>query len=697
MRIGAYEVTGELGRGGMGTVYRVRARDGREAALKLLRGVDRVAFARFDRERRLLASLGEEQGFVGLLDAGTAPEGAWLLMPLVSGGTLRARLEAGPLGVEETVALGIELARSLGAAHERGIVHRDVKPENVLFTAEGRPLLSDLGLAKHFDRLAGGASQSVSLTKDGAFKGTAGYAAPEQLEDAARAGPPADVFALGAVLHECLAGSPAFPGENLVEMMARVTAGTREPIGRKDVPAWLEAALRRALERDPRARFSSGTALARALSERAAKEPARRRLAPLVVAGTIGIAAVAAFAIRGDPAKKAEELVALAEEKARGADDQAAIGLLSRAIELDPERAAAWMERGRARANLRDWTAARADVNRAIALDPALARAWGIRGRVCLELGDLDGAIADETRAIELDPRKPATFWMTRGLVRERKGDKEGAIADETRAIELDPGLASAWLCRGLVRAERGDWDGAIADETKAVELDPRLSTGWLNRGWARGRKGDWDGQLADSTRVVELEPSNPTGWRNRGWARFQKGDWEGAIADATRAIELDPKQGIVWSNRGLARARKGDREGAIADATRAIELDPGIADSWRNRGDVRAQGGDLAGAIADLTRSLELDPSASSAWINRGVAHAQAGDYDEAIFDLSHGIELDPGFAPAWANRGVARANKGDTAGGIADLEHALELDPTGPSSDQFRKFLAQAKGRAR
>ena len=695
VRIGPYEVLGELGRGGMGVVYRVRGTRG-EAALKLLRGVDRVAFARFDRERRLLASLAEEQGFVGLLDAGTIPEGAWLLMPLVSGGTLRARLEAGALGVEETIALGIELARSLGAAHERGIVHRDVKPENVLFTAAGKPLLSDLGLAKHFDRLAGGASQSVSLTKDGTFKGTAGYAAPEQLEDAARAAPPADVFALGAVLHECLAGRPAFPGENLVEMMARVTAGTPEPIGRKDVPAWLEAVVRRALERDPRARFSSGTALASALGEGGAKEPSRRRLAPLVVAGAIAVILAVAAVLHGDGAKKARELADEGEAKAKGEDDAGAIVLFSRAIERDPGLARAWLERGRAHANMQEWVAAAADEDRAIELDPALARAWGIRARARLESGDLDRAIADETKAIALDPTV-ATFWVTRGLARDRRGDGRGALADETKGIELDPRVASAWLCRGKIRGAAGDLDGAIADETKAVELDPKLAAGWLNRGWAHGKKGDWEGQLADSAKAVELDPANPVAWRNRGWARFMKGDFDGAIDDATRAIGLDPRVGYAWSNRAMARGRKGDAEGAIEDASRAVELDPRIAEAWRVRGDMRAQRQDLGGAIADLGRAIELDPSASSAWVNRGVANAQSGNYDAAIVDLSKAIELDPSFAPAWANRGVSRANKGDTAGGVADLEHALELDPTGPSSAQFRRFLEQARARAR
>jgi serine/threonine protein kinase len=265
MKIGPYEVLGELGRGGLGIVYRVRTPDGSEAALKVLQRVDPERLARFERERRLLASLGEEEGFVGLLDSGVSAETAWLVMPYVPGGTLRQRLDRGALGVEETIALGLELARALGAAHERGIVHRDVKPENVLFTAEGRPLVADLGLAKHFDPAASGASQSVQLTARGAFKGTAGYMAPEQLDDAATVGPPADVFALGAMLYACLAGRPAFAGQTVLEALAKVSSGTVEPIARAEVPPWLEAVVLRALARDPSERYGNGATFARAL------------------------------------------------------------------------------------------------------------------------------------------------------------------------------------------------------------------------------------------------------------------------------------------------------------------------------------------------------------------------------------------------------------------------------------------------
>jgi tetratricopeptide (TPR) repeat protein len=589
MRIGPYEVLGELGRGGMGAVHRVRAPDGRELALKVLLRVDKGALARFEREKRLLASLGEAQGFVGLLDAGTAPEGAWLLMPLVPGGTLRKKLEAGPLGVEETVSLGLRLAEALGAAHERGIVHRDVKPENVLFTREGRPLLADLGLAKHFDPTARGGSQSVQLTQTGAFAGTAGYTAPEQLGDAAAVGPPADVFALGAVLYECLAGLPAFKGNTVLEVLDRLSSGIVEPIGRPDVPPWLEGIVQRALALDPLGRFPDGASLARTLrsAREASLAPRRSSLALVLVGAGLGAVVLASVqALLGGTKPSASPPVAPVQARP--------------AQEL--------LESARKRNQARDWDGVIADTTRAIELDPGLAEALALRGMARGEKSDWDGETADATRAIELDPALPSA-WFGRGAARWGKGDLDEAIADFTKALELDPGFARPWRGRGVARNKKGDVDGAIADYTKAIELDPSYAPAWDYRAAAKCRKGDFQGAIADDTKALELDPKRANAWYNRSGARFRMGDWDGVIADTTKAIELDPNLATAWHSRGGARHRKGDLDGAIADWTRAIELDPGLANAWYNRGLARERKGDLDGAIADLERFLELTP----------------------------------------------------------------------------------------
>ncbi|MBI3723592.1 serine/threonine protein kinase [bacterium] len=277
MRIGEFETLGELGRGAAGVVLRARAPDGRAVAIKLLRRIGPDAYARFERETRMVASLGEREGFVPLLASGDSPHGPYFAMPLLEGGTLRDKLRRGALGVEESVALVLALARALAHAHARGIVHRDLKPENVLFLARdgrGKPLVADLGLAKHFSQDGASSGVSLSLSRTGELRGTAGYMAPEQMHDSKSVGPQADVFSLGALLYECLAGAPLFTGATAIEVMIRVQDSSFEPIDEKaSVPRWLARTVERCLARDPKDRFRDAGELARALEAR--KGPSR--------------------------------------------------------------------------------------------------------------------------------------------------------------------------------------------------------------------------------------------------------------------------------------------------------------------------------------------------------------------------------------------------------------------------------------
>jgi serine/threonine protein kinase/formylglycine-generating enzyme required for sulfatase activity len=293
-----YVVIGEVGRGGAGVVFRARAPDGREVAIKSLLRPDPTALARFERERRLLASFGESEGFVPLIDVGEGPTGPWLVMPFLRGGSLRDRLRRGPLAVADAVAQVRAIAVAVGRAHAQGIVHRDLKPENVLYAEAdiATPLVSDLGLAKHFSKDATGASLSVSISRDGGFVGTAGYMAPEQMDSAKDVKAAADVFSLGAILYECLSGRATFAGDSIHSVMAKVALADYEPVRkiRPDAPRWLARVIATALSRDPAKRYADGAALARALDE----EPTRRGPLLYWVAAAVGVTvALAASAL----------------------------------------------------------------------------------------------------------------------------------------------------------------------------------------------------------------------------------------------------------------------------------------------------------------------------------------------------------------------------------------------------------------
>jgi tetratricopeptide (TPR) repeat protein/predicted Ser/Thr protein kinase len=408
MRIGPYEVLAELGRGGMGVVYSARSPEGTRVAIKVLRKNEAEVVVRFERERRLLGSLGEAEGFVPLLDAGTTPGGPYIVMPFVSGGTLRKKLEAGPLAADETAKLGRALAAALGAAHARGIVHRDMKPENVLFTADGRPLVADLGLAKHFDPGAPGASQSVSLSMKGTLRGTAGYMAREQMADAKSVGPAADVFSLGVILYECLAGEPPFVADSFFELLAKVSSGHFEPIGLRNraVPPWLGGAIETALAPAAWDRFPDGYAFERALAGRDRVGP-RHHLAwrwwLLAVSGALasaaGVLVLASRSWQGSshaagspPGASPSECVERAEVALDRKELDLAIAECTSAIALDPRLAVAFFDRGSGRDARGARDAALADYERFLELAPADARASEVEARI----GELRDAAADE-------------------------------------------------------------------------------------------------------------------------------------------------------------------------------------------------------------------------------------------------------------------------------------------------------------
>jgi tetratricopeptide (TPR) repeat protein len=606
MQLGPYAVLSELGTGGAGTVYRARAPSGEEVAVKLLHATRAPdALARFDRERRLLASLGEAEGFVPLLDAGATPRGPYLVMALIPGGTLRDRLARGPLAIDEAIGLGLDLARALAAAHARGIVHRDLKPENVLFTAEGRPLVADLGLAKHFSRESPGASRSVALSRGDELRGTAGYMAPEQAADAAGVGPTADVFSLGAVLYECLAGVPAFPGMSVLEVIAKVDLGETVALRRvrTDVPPWLEAVVSRALARDPARRFPGGAELALALVERRTSGRRSLRVVPVVlalVAATLAVGA-ASIALLRPGTRPPPAAPPLPAPPLRGP------GVTARDL-------------------------------------AARAEAAGREGK-------LEDAIALASRGLELDPRS-GLLHRIRGVARLRTGtDAGGALADLDRAIELDPRDGSAFAHRASVRYERHDLAGSVEDYTRAIAAGVVNARVLGNRGRAYYDLGALEPAIADLDRAIELDASTAEFLANRAAAAGALRGPKAAIQDLEKAVALTPEDAVLWAELGRWKGEAGDAAGSIAACDRSIELDPGVFNAWSNRGTAHIDRGEVDQGISDLTGAIALRPGDGPSYANRGVALRQKGEVDAAVADLARALELLPPGHPMIPN----------------------------------------------
>ncbi len=288
-RVGDYEILGILGEGGMGVVYRARdTRLDRLAALKFLPspapGADPAAVASIEAEARAASAL-DHPNIATIYHVGTAEDGRpFIAMAHYEGQTLAGRLAAGPLEPGEVLRIAAAVAAGLAAAHERGIVHRDVKPANVLLTSTGGVKLLDFGIAA-----------AVGRSVPGSARGTLLYMSPEQ-DRAVAPDPRSDVWSLGAVLFEMLAGRPPFEGGAPLDIQARKAAALGAPPlpPRRGVTSEVRAVVARALARDPDQRYADGAAMLAAL-ERARR---RRVRPPALAAGLLAVLVPALLAIR---------------------------------------------------------------------------------------------------------------------------------------------------------------------------------------------------------------------------------------------------------------------------------------------------------------------------------------------------------------------------------------------------------------
>lgn len=284
--IPGFTILEELGRGGMGVVYKaMQASLDRLVALKMIRTgpkADAAEQARFMAEARAVANLHHEN-IVQIFDVGQHEGQLYFFMEFAEGGSLAAHLRGTPWPAQKAAALVLALARGLEHAHQRGIIHRDLKPGNVFLSADGTPKIGDFGLAKWLHG-------QEKLTQSGAILGTPAYMAPEQAAGSAQqVGPAADIYALGLILYELVCGTSPFRGKDTAEFLRCVRAGDIVPPGQivDDLPRGLEAICLRCLRKNPADRYPSAAALADDLRAFLVPHRPASQLPRLAVAGVL--------------------------------------------------------------------------------------------------------------------------------------------------------------------------------------------------------------------------------------------------------------------------------------------------------------------------------------------------------------------------------------------------------------------------
>jgi serine/threonine-protein kinase len=282
-RLGDYELLAEIGRGGMGVVYRASQRNPqRTVAVKILLRSDLATpahFARFQAEAQAAAGL-DHPHIVAVYEVGSDQGQPYFSMPLIDGATLARRIAEGPLPDREAAQLLIPVCRAVAYAHQRGVLHRDLKPSNILIDRRGHPFVSDFGLAKRVESPDEPSPPVPPLTETGAILGTPGYMAPEQAAGRrGDVGPATDIYSLGAILYACVTGRAPFQAANPVDALLMVLEQDPPPprILNPTLDVDLEMIILKALQKPADLRYATAEDLARDLEAFLHNEPVSAR------------------------------------------------------------------------------------------------------------------------------------------------------------------------------------------------------------------------------------------------------------------------------------------------------------------------------------------------------------------------------------------------------------------------------------
>jgi len=645
----------ELGRGGMATVWLARdLRHDRQVAIKVLHPelAHSLGPERFLREIRVAAGL-QHPHILPVHDSGAADGLLWYTMPYVAGESLRDRLEREPqLPLDESVRIAREVADALGYAHRQGIVHRDIKPENILL-AGAHCVIADFGLARALEAAGG-----ERLTDTGLAVGTPAYMSPEQASSDARLDGRSDLYSLGCVLYEMLAGEPPFTGRTAQAIIARRFS---EPPPRlrtlREVPERFEQVVLKALARAPADRFAPAGELAGALETASvAGEPrvssrlrGRNRL---LAAGALALIVSGGYRLsRPSPdtphlEDRPVKAVAVLPFRVTGTDSSLAflregmVDLLSAKLSgteqmrtVDPRTLITAWERagGSAKRNL-----ARGE---ALALMQRLGAGWLLEGEVTGTQSKvvINAVLTGATGRGEVRASLEAPYDSLTDLVDRLAGQLLVLGSGEQRhrlsAITTTslPALRAYLDGRGALR--RGSYGLAIKGFDAALELDSTFALAALGRAHAGSWVGERDGG-----------PGGPLAWRHR----YRLSSRDRALIEAM----LGPRYPGFSSTR--------DALGALE---RVVGLAPDSPEAWANLGDLLFHYGAELGLPDAHGRSLR--------------AYRTALSWDSA-------------YSPSLAHLDVLLAEMGDTAGVRDALKRILVLDSTSSHAALHRWYAS-------
>jgi serine/threonine protein kinase/Flp pilus assembly protein TadD len=698
-----YRLEREIGRGGMATVYLAQdLKHHRPVAVKILHAelAANVGSDRFLREIEIAARLSHPH-ILTLIDSGSVVvsrqssviattddrrlmtddrSGATLLyyvMPFVEGESLRQRLNRDKrIPLEEAVAIARQVASALAYAHSRGVVHRDIKPENVMLSG-GEAIVTDFGIAK----AVSGADDN--LTQTGTSVGTPAYMSPEQASGDMNLDGRSDLYSLGCVLYEMLAGTPPFTGANaqavIVKRFTEAPPSLRS--ARVEVPDAAETAVMRTLARNPADRYSTATELAQALvdSIRVVTPVSNVSTAVNAVAPTKSIAVLPFVDMSPDRDQEyftdgvAEEIInALSKLEAlrvasrtssfafKGKSED--IGEIGKKLKVGTVLEGSVRKAG----NRLRVTSQLVDVTNGYQLwsgrfDRELEDVFAIQDEIAASITKALSVVLNEDEKKKIERPRSENIEAYEFYLRGRQyfhqfREKALQFARRmfTRAIEIDPGYARAYAgiadCSSMLYhywdASDANLEQANSASQKALELSPGLAEAHASRGLALSLSKQYVAAAAEFEKAVQLDPKLYEGYYYYALARFGEGNYREAHRLFLQASAVRPEDFQAAALGALSLAALGDPgemdayRSALAIMERHLELNPEDARALYLGSNSLYKLGDVARAQAWAERALAVDPNDAGVLYNVACAFGVQGNADRAIELLERAVE---------------------------------------------------------
>jgi eukaryotic-like serine/threonine-protein kinase len=703
-----YRFERELGQGGMATVYLAQdLKHQRPVAIKVLKSELAAVLGaeRFLREITTTANL-RHPHILPLYDSGAAAGALFYVMPYVEGESLRDRLRReGQLPVDEALRLTREVAEALEYAHGQGIIHRDIKPENILLE-RGHAVVADFGIAR-----AASTAGGDKLTETGLAIGTPAYMSPEQATGERDLDARSDLYALGSVLYEMLAGEPPYTGPSAQAIIAK---RFREPVPRvstlrETVPPAVETALTRVLAKSPADRFATAGEFARALTADAVPATSRtlrRGIAVgLTVVGAAGlylaVRALAAGSTGSAPTIRSIAVLPLDNYSADSTQDYFAEGMTD---ELTTDLATISQLRVTSRGSAMQFKGknrpATPEIAKALNVDAivegSVSRS-GDRVRITAQLID---ARADKHLWAQTFERKSSDVLAL-------QAELASAIASAIN-VQLTPGEQSRLSAAPTVDPEAHDaylkgryffnrpsdenLRKAIVQFEEVVRLSPTFAPAWsglsdaytwaaYNEGFIRAADAKPLAKAA-AERAVALDSLSAEAHTSlavfKAWFEY---DWTGSEREFRQAIALNPNYAFAHDQFGLVLGIIGRFDEAIAEGQKAIALDPLSPTNLIDATASYVYAGRTAQGMALARKAEELDPTFFFPVAQEAKVAALAGNYPEAIAKYRQAQTMG---APPFTTADLAYVQgiSGDRAGAMASLAELRKISPGGEAA---------------